>query len=334
MGIILDFGTRWVIALQGLGGWLTGPMQLLSFLGTEQFFLAVLPALYWCVDAALGLRVGVILLLSTSLNSAVKLAIHGPRPYWTSSKVKQLATETTFGAPSGHAETAAGVWGMAASGVRKKWAWWVAGILVFLIGLSRIYLGVHFPHDVLLGWIIGGVSLWLVLRFWEPVEARVRRATLAGQVLTAFLASLALILIGLVPFLWLKLSLWQPPQAWAGYAGSAVTLSDVLSTPGIFFGLFAGLAWFNRLGGFSPAGPFWKRILRYALGLVGVLVFYVGLDKLFGLIVPNSEALLPYILRYIRYAFVGGWVSLGAPWIFLRLKLADKSRGPYISPTA
>ena len=325
MGSILDLGIRWVIALQGLGSWLTVPMQLLSFLGTEQFFLAVLPAIYWCVDAALGLRVGIILLLSTSLDSAIKLAIHGPRPYWYSSKVKQLATETTFGAPSDHAETAAGVWGMVASGVKKKWAWWVAGILIFLIGLSRIVLGVHFPHDVLLGWVIGGLLLWLVLHFWEAIAGWIRGMTLGGQVLTAFLTSLTLILIGLVPFLWLKLSLWQPPQAWSGYAGSAVTLSGVITSAGIFFGFLAGLAWFNRLGGFSPAGPLWKRILRYVLGLAGVLVFYVGLNKLFGMIVPDSEALLPYILRYLRYMLVGGWVSLGAPWVFLRLGLVEKN---------
>ncbi len=325
MGSILDIGTQWVIALQGLGGWLLVPAQALSFLGTEQFFLVVLPALYWCLDQALGLQVGVILLLSTSFNEAIKLAIHGPRPYWYSPKVKALSTETTFGAPSGHAQTAMSVWGIIASGIKRKWAWAVAGVLAFLIGLSRIYLGVHFPHDVLLGWLIGGLLLWLVLRLWRPVAAWVGKRPLGGQVLTAFLASLVLILIGLVPFLWLTLSRWQPPQAWAAYAGQAVTLSGVMTTAGIFFGLLAGLAWFNKLGGFSTAGPLWKRIVRYVLGLAGVLVFYVGLDMLFGLIVPDGESLLPYILRYIRYALVGGWVSLGAPWLFLRLKLAEKA---------
>jgi membrane-associated phospholipid phosphatase len=325
MGNILDLGIQWIVALQGLGAWLTLPMKFFTFLGTEQFFLVVLPALYWCLDTALGLRVGVILLLSTSLNGAVKLAIHGPRPYWYSAKVKGLSTETSFGAPSDHAQTAMSLWGMIASGIKRRWAWAVAGILAFLIGLSRMYLGVHFPHDVLLGWLIGGLLLWLVLRLWEPVRTWLKKMTLGGQILTAFLTSLAIILIGLIPYLWLKLSGWQPPQAWAGYAGGAVTLSPFLTSAGTFFGLLAGLAWFNRLGGFSTAGPVWKRILRYVLGLVGVLVFYVGLDKLFGLIVPDSEALLPFILRYIRYALVGGWVSLGAPWAFLRLKLADKS---------
>jgi len=46
---------------------------------------------------------------------------------------------------------------------------------------------------------------------------------------------------------------------------------------------------------------------------------------LFGLITPDAEALLPYILRYIRYTLVGAWVSAGAPWLFVRLRLAGKT---------
>jgi membrane-associated phospholipid phosphatase len=326
MQSILDFGNQLITGLQGLGSWLILPMQVFSFLGTEQFFLAVLPAIYWCLDASLGLRVGVILLLSTSLNSALKMVFHGPRPYWISPQIQAHGSETSFGVPSDHAQTATGVWGMMAFGLKKRWAWWAAGILVFLIGLSRMFLGLHFPHDVLLGWIVGGLLLWLVLRCWEPVKAWVKKQSLGGQVLTAFLASLVLIVIGLIPFLWLKLSGWQAPQAWAAFAGGAVSLSGVLTSAGTLFGLLAGLAWMTRLGGFSTAGPAWKRILRYVFGLVGMLVFYIGLDMLFGLIVPDGEAFLPYLLRYIRYALVGGWVSFGAPWVFLRLKLADKNQ--------
>jgi hypothetical protein len=50
----------------------------------------------------------------------------------------------------------------------------------------------------------------------------------------------------------------------------------------------------------------------------------VGVDKLFGLIAPDAEALLPFILRFVRYTLVGAWVAGGAPWAFLRLKLAEK----------
>jgi membrane-associated phospholipid phosphatase len=324
MNGILDFGIGLIQALQGLGGWLAAPMQFFSFLGTEQFFLVILPALYWCVNASVGLQVGAILLLSASVNDAFKLAFHGPRPYWYTAQVKTYVTETSFGVPSGHAQIATGVWGVMAAALKRGWAWLAAGIIVFLIGLSRLYLAVHFPHDVLIGWIIGGLLLWLLLRFWEPTMTRFKKLTPGRQALAAFLASLVVILIELVPYLGLKFSGWQPPQAWAGYAGQAVTLSGAFTAAGVFFGLFSGLGWLSRLGGFSTGGPLWKRLLRYLLGLVGLLVFYLGLDLLFGLLVPDGEAVLPFALRYVRYALVGAWVSLGAPWVFVRLGLAEK----------
>jgi membrane-associated phospholipid phosphatase len=325
METILNAGLHWNIFFQGLGTWLKTPMEIFSFFGTEYFFLLLLPALYWCLDAGTGIRVGVILLLSTSLNDAFKLVFHGPRPYWVSSQVIDFARETSFGSPSGHAQISVGVWGMLAACLHKWWGWLAAILMMLLIGISRLYLGVHFPHDVILGWLLGALLLWLVIRYWEPVRARVRNMSLGQQVLISFLFSLVLVVLSLIPFLWLELTKWQPPQEWTQFATQAVTLSGAFTTAGTLFGLLIGLAWFNRQGGFSTSGPIWKRLLRFLLGAAGILVFYVGLDVLFGLITPDAEALLPYILRYIRYTLVGAWVSAGAPWLFIRLRLAGKT---------
>ena len=167
--------------------------------------------------------------------------------------------------------------------------------------------------------------LWLVLRLWKPVTAWLKKMSLGQQILASFLGSLVLILFSLIPFLWLKFTNWQPPQAWAEYAKDAITLSGTFTAAGTLFGLLAGLAWFNRQGGFSTEGPIWKRVLRLVLGAVGILILRVGLDVLFGLIAPDAEAVLPYTLRYIRYCLIGAWVSAGAPWIFVKLKLAGKA---------
>jgi hypothetical protein len=164
---------------------------------------------------------------------------------------------------------------------------------------------------------------WLVLRFWKPAANRLKQMNFGQQVLASFLGSLVLIILSLIPYLWLKISNWQPPAEWASFATQAVSLEGALVSGGTLFGFLAGLAWFNRRGGFSTAGPLWKRFLRFLLGVVGILVFYVGLDFVFGLIAPGGEALVPFILRYIRYSLVGAWVSAGAPWVFVKLKLAD-----------
>jgi membrane-associated phospholipid phosphatase len=325
MDNLWNAGIHWNIFFQNLGTWLKTPMEVVSFFGTEYFFLLLLPALYWCAEAGVGLRVGVILLLNTSVNDALKMAFHGPRPYWYSSQVIQYASETSFGVPSGHAQIAAGVWGMLAASLRKGWGWLIAILVILLIGISRLYLGVHFIHDVLLGWLLGAFLLWLVLRLWNPVTAWVKKMNLGRQLLIAFLSSVVVVLFSLIPFLWLKLTAWQAPQAWAEYATYAISMESAFTTAGTLFGLLAGLAWFNRQGGFDTRGPFWKLILRYLVGVIGVLVFYLGLKVLFGAIAPEEEALFPYFLRYIRYTLVGAWVSAGAPWVFIKLKLAEKA---------
>jgi hypothetical protein len=56
--------------------------------------------------------------------------------------------------------------------------------------------------------------------------------------------------------------------------------------------------------------------------MLGVGLFYLGLDALFGLIAPD-ETTIGYALRYIRYASVTFWMTFGAPYVFLKIKLAE-----------
>ncbi len=314
--------------IQSLGAWLEAPMKFFSFLGAEDFFLIFLPLVYWAIDASLGIRIGIILLTGTSINSYFKMALHGPRPYWVSADVRGLASETSFGIPSGHAQIATGLWGMLAAYYRKTWVWIAAIALIFFIGFSRMYLGVHFLHDVLLGWALGLITLWAFVRFWEPVEARVKQLSMWNQIGLAFVVSVVLVLIGAVIN-----SLSQSfvlPAEWIANAtrdGHEVpnpfhdSMESLLTATGTLFGLLSGLAWMAPRGGFTAAGPVWKRAVRFIVGLVGVLVFYAGLKAVF----PSGEGLVPYVFRFVRYTLVGIWVSGWGPWVFGKLNLTEKS---------
>ncbi len=317
---ILDFGIQFIASLQALGEWQTIPMKVFSFLGTEEFYMIVLPALYWCLDSGLGLRVAVILMTSGIFNNGLKTLFHGPRPYWVSTEVTGFAEETSFGVPSGHAQNAAAIWGIMAAYLRRNWAWVAATLLMFFIGISRLYLAVHFPHDVLVGWLVGILLLWLTVRFWDPVSAWANRQTLPRQILFAFLATLVLLLFPAAMYAWLTLSGWQAPAEWSAFAGQAVSLDGAMTSAGTLFGLLAGAAWMHQQGGFSEKGPAWKLILRYLLGVAGVLAIRFGL----GFIFPDGETFLAWALRYLRYALIGFWVTGGAPWSFIHLKLSEK----------
>ena len=322
MDFLIPFGIAVTSAFQGLGGWLVAPMQFFSFLGSEDFFLLALPLVYWCLDAALGLRIGVMLLTSNGFNNLFKMALHGPRPYWVSASVNGMASETGFGVPSGHSQTAAGIWGLAAARFARTWAWVAASTVVLLIGLSRIYLGVHFLHDVLFGWFLGGLTLWAFIKFWDPLAARLKKMTMSTQIMLAFAVSLAMILLAalivffsrgfVVPAEWIANATRE-----GGEAPNPFTLTSMVTSMGTLFGLLAGVAWLAPRGGFQVSGPAWKRTLRFVVGLVGIAVFYIGLKLIF----PDGEDFVALLFRYIRYMLVGAWVSAGAPWVFSKLKL-------------
>ncbi len=321
----LAWGTPLILWMQRLSPGLDGPMKLLSFLGTEEFYLLVMPALLWCYDAALGLRVGLILLTSNGVNAALKLTFGWPRPYWVSGQVRPLSAETSFGMPSGHAQNATAVWVGLAAWLRRRWAYVLFGLLALLIGLSRPYLGVHFPTDVLAGWLVGGLLLWAFLRLEEPFRRRLETLQPGGQVLVAFAASLALLALSLAAFA--ATANRAVPQEWFEAAAAALpqakaidprSLKGPIAAAGTLFGLGAGGVLLFNWGGFDAGGLWWKRSLRYLLGVIGVVVLYYGLKLIF----PAGDTLLAYTLRYIRYALVGFWVVYLAPRTFTALSVA------------
>jgi membrane-associated phospholipid phosphatase len=314
-----------VLFFQSLGSWLAIPMKFFTFLGSETFYLLIAPALYWCIDAAMGLRLGIYLSISAGVHSIIKILFHAPRPYWVDRDVTAFSSESSFGMPSGHSQNAVVVWGSLAASLKKKWATVGAVILIILIGLSRIYLGVHFPSDVLAGWMIGAILLWLLLRLEPRVVPWLRNQTWARQIVIVFLVSLAFIFIALLSLQ--ALGDWKVPQEWIENAAASapdaapidpLAITGIISNAAILFGLASGALWLWRRGGFNVHGTLLQLLLRYVIGLVGVILFWYGLDQVF----PGNDDLLGYGLRYIRYALVGLWVSGAAPAVFIRLGLA------------
>jgi membrane-associated phospholipid phosphatase len=269
---------------------LTAVMKGLSLAGTEFCYLAFLPLIYWCVDKRRGLRIGVLVFLSTAINLRLKLAFSQPRPYDFDPSVG-MAKEATFGLPSNHAQTSAVFAGSTAPLFRPPWGLAFALALPLAIGISRIYLGVHFPTDVLAGWAIGLAILVLD----RLVGDRIERAMAALHEPLA-LAMVAAVALGM----------------------NVLNMKDT-SLGGVFFG-FAGAAIYARKAApFSVSGSFWKRALRYLVGMATVGIVY-ALPKL---LLANFEAGGPPLVRFMRYALLGAWVSAGAPWLFLKLGLAE-----------
>ena len=323
MTSLFPFEINFTLFLQALGEWLSLPFKLITSLGNEEFYILIMPLLFWCVNSLMGIRAGIMLILSGGIKDFLKIIIHTPRPYWIDTRVKAFTLESSFGMPSGHSMDAASIWGSIAASIKRRWATWLAVLLIFLIGLSRIYLGVHFLHDVLSGWLVGGLLLWGYLSIEKELAGWVNRRSLTVQVLLAFLVSVALILLAL--FARLLVRGWQLPPEWianAAYAGSEsldpFELSGSVTLAGVAFGFLAGLAfWVKRYGIPQVGKKSFKLILRYLVGMVGLVAIYLGLK----MVLPEEPQLLGQILRYLRYALIGVWVTAIAPLIFKKLRI-------------
>ncbi len=281
---------------------MTAVMRFFSFLGTEYFFLVAMPLIYWTISKRWGAMMALGLVFSSYVAGFVKWTFNIPRP--PSPPVERLWSETSPGFISGHAATAMGVWGTLAALVRRGWFWGVASLLIFFIGFSRIYLGVHYPSDVVGGWLAGALVvvalMWAVSRWESTVRTWSTIALLSASLL------LSLFLIAIFP-VEPELKLWP--------AANAVQLGALL------FGVLAGLVWDVKSLHFSVDGPWRQRLFRFFLGLIILIAFYVGPKLLLSFLQIDAYGWLQFV-RFLRYALVGFVVSGLAPWSFRKLSLA------------
>jgi membrane-associated phospholipid phosphatase len=326
--LILDTGIILILYLQSIGDWLTPAMGVFTALGYQQFYVLFLLVIYWCVNASLGIRIGLLLFFSGAINHLFKVAFHGPRPYWYDPRVRPLSVETTFGVPSGHAQNAVVLWGVIASKLRMKWAWAGAITLIFFISLSRLYLGVHFPSDVLVGWFLG-LGLLAAFVSWENrLAVWVKSQSRKKQVWLAFSGSLLMLLFGSLTRS--LLGDWTIPEVWVEGAQLAapeadplapLRFSELVAGAGAFLGLALGAVLVHSRGGFSAEGSLGLRLARLPLGLSVALLLFFGIEAL----LPESGPLLSPVLLYLHYGLAGFWIAGLAPLLFIRLGLAGRA---------
>ena len=305
--------------------WALPIMKLASFLGTEEFYLLIMPAVYWCLDKRLGFRLGLMLVLSNGLCDSLKVAFHTPRPYWVSREVNAWGSEISFGLPSAHAQNAVAFWGPLASHIKIPRAWAAALLLILLIGLSRIYLGVHFAEDVVYGWALGFFLLGAFLLTEKWAEDKLIGLDLRIQVIVSLLASFGL--LALYALARLTMEGWQMPTFWAANAlvatGNAIDPLNpkiTLTSAGMLFGLGAGYALMQSRAPFRVPGGSRLRAACYLLGMFGLLMIWYGLGELR----QGQTAALVSGVYYLRAAVAGIWVALLAPMLFLRMGMMER----------
>ena len=326
MEAIIDFGlevTRW---LQVSYPQLRQFFLFVTALGQVEFYLVLFPLLYWSVDKRMGKHVAYLFLLAVATNALLKHAFREPRPYWLDGSLNLLES-ADYGVPSGHAQLTATIYPFLAFRIRRRWFTIFTVFFIIAMCLSRIYLGVHFVHDVLAGLLLaalllGGYAIWQ-RRFAVNLDKRI-----LGQKL---LIVIAVPILFAVIYIIVRLGIGEPDMsvAWRSFIPAAERegVDAMVTAVSTLVGFGIGVLFEASRVRFQASGPIWKRIIRYVVGMVGTLAIWYGLREIF----PEDPLWLGLSLRFVRYLLTLLWVAYYAPAVFVWLKLADAEPDPGIT---
>lgn len=294
-----------MISIQGLleriGSFSITIAAILTIPGEELVVIAVLAFIYLCFDKEAGKKLGLSVVTGNIINPMLKNIVLRRRPYFDHPEIKCLKPVDSsfdiydvagqgFSFPSNHSTNAVIVYGGIPIFVRKnRVTVSLAIILPLMVGLSRVLVGVHYPTDVLAGWITGAAVLFLI-RF---LQERVKKSVL--YLVIFFLSCTGIFFC---------------------------RTTDYFTSLGVMGGTFAAFLFEDKYVHFENT----KKPLFCILRIVFAIAIYLGLSALLKLVFsygfPSSGTMSAYLARSLRYLIVT-FVALGVyPVVF---KIIEKS---------
>jgi membrane-associated phospholipid phosphatase len=265
-----------------------------SQLGGEIFYIALLLIIYWGFSKREAILATYILLVAVISNFWLKVMIAKERP--PVSNWHPSADPPNYSTPSGHSQNSAALYGWFTVKIKTWWMALSAVILTVLVGVSRVYIGVHYLEDVLLGWGLGIIIVLLFVFLEKPAREYLSRYKTDHLLLVLAIFGFVLTLIAAF--------LPQPPNDNFGAYG------------GLIIGFAIGLILEMRYVNFSTEpynGQKWRLALRIVIGLILVIGVMAGL----ALVLPTHEIWL----RAIRYSLIALTGIFFWPLIFKRANL-------------
>ncbi len=207
--------------------------RFLTFMGSSTGYFLLVLLLFWTYKKSFAFRVAVLMVISALINLGLKETIRNPRPFVEDGTYKdkwglssQSAIEETaqsYSTPSGHAQSAGTFYSYLDQRLSAKWTKIIYYSLIVLIGFSRVYLGVHYLEDVILGWLLGIGVTYVFMKYVEDKLPEHYKETSNNIIISLFAVTLALsLLVGYF-------------DQWGQGAQDLTTFS------GLFFGLVLGI---------------------------------------------------------------------------------------------
>ncbi|MCK5560235.1 MAG: phosphatase PAP2 family protein [Thermoplasmata archaeon] len=256
--------------------------------GAELFYMIFLPPIFWCLNKKFGFRLLYLTLLAGYIAALLKNIVQTPRP----PKAQWKVTPEAYGFPSGHAMGTTSLWGYLIVKLRTYYILILGLAIIILVSISRIYLGVHYPIDVI-GGIIFGIAIILGFIVFEPkLSSIINKLNFIQQL--AIGCSVPIIL-SIFAFL-----------SMAGNGDNRVILGA-----GALLGVTLGYIIESETTNFNLEVTITRKVFRIFIGFLIALGVYFGL----GALLPNTV-----VWEYL-IAFLGGInVTLFVPWVFTSIE--------------
>ena len=278
----------------------------ISHLGAEVVSVIAAFVIYWCVSRKKGFFVLANIVFGAGLCQTLKMFFSVPRPFvkYPDFAIVEGARSTAAGNsfPSGHSQNSTSLFGSLAVLFRNRIVRIICVVMIALVIFSRMYLGAHYPTDVLAGFICGLAVLAFMSFLFRRLGDR-------ANFIPALFGTGGLIL------LFVELMFEFGP--WKGIPDPE-NMHDMLKSVGIFTGSALAIAVGNlierRYVRFDTEAVWWAQILKCAagLGLFGVLLILmkIPVQALFG------DACIGYVVRFF---FPGLFAVCVWPMVFRRL---------------
>lgn len=253
--------------------------EYITMLGEETILILMVAILYFAFDKKLAMRIGYITITSMCVNNTLKNLVKRPRPF-VAGDVKPARAHTAMGYsfPSGHTQTIA-TWATTfAMYFKKKWVSLLAGIAIIAVAFSRLFLGVHYPSDVIVGAVLGivmAVGLSIICDKTEDLHK------LYGIT--------CLVMLPFAVFFWVT---------------ADPLYDDFLKLYGMITGLYFATRIEEKYAPIAYDVPWWKKVLRIIIGLMVVLAIKEG-TKLLDVTGILRISLVTDMVRYLLMVVAG-----------------------------
>ncbi len=275
----------------------------ITMLGEQYFIILIVAWMYWNYSKKEGFILTFLFIVSSMVNTLMKAIVHTQRPFQKLDNFEAQRVHTAEGAsfPSGHTQGATTLFISLAMVFKNKTFTTIAIILALLVAVSRMYLGVHWPIDVIGGLALACMVVFVLYNYLHRLYEEPRKFYRFITFVLLIFAVIVIVMLALNDF----------------YLTEPIDLKNYYRLLGVSAGAVIGFIFEEKNFPFSVDEKRLVKWFRYIIGMAGTIGLLVGLKY----VLPNNAFGV-----LTRYFLIGAWISGIYPVLGQKIRLFVKEK--------